>query len=567
MADIIQLKRDTREHWEALNPLLADGEMGIETVTYRSKIGDGLTHWNDLPYITSDNPTIDEAARQVADFAKRIALAALSNVGYYQCDTSQDNARKVVTAENFVLIEGGSFKVKFTESNTASNVTLNINNTGEMPLYYGNRRASATNCWSAGTTLTIYFDGDCYKTNTEPAEVAPPAEVDLATRDNPGIVQIGDNIQILNGLIYIPNATSQTLGVVKIGDGLQIAVDGLLTLRKAAANALGGIKIGAGLSIDADGVVSVDAFQGVEVDTTLNILKVKAENNKTYYCDVNELANPDAPAMTAGGTFILTSGQKKAVTITNIDGGIIYYTTDGTDPTTESTASAVGTNVTINIEVDTSVQSETTTVKAIIVKNGLSSSITSHSFTLKRKISLPTISRNDASNEYSTSAQIKIECDTTGVTIYYTTDGTDPTTESTVYSEPFVINATTTVKALAVKTYWENSSIKSEPITLNRRKMWYKAVTAAPTTEAQILNFGHSIEAKQFPQTITFTEVGDLKGCFCYDKALGNLTDIIELPSNYSRFSVWTKTEVGNYNVYTANSSGDFNNAKFEFVK
>ncbi len=46
----------------------------------------------------------------------------------------------------------------------------------------------------------------------------------------------------------------------------------------------------------------------------------------------------------------------------------------------------------------------------------------------------------------------------TGATIYYTTNGDAPTTNSSVYSEPFTISATTTVKAIALKTGDTNAS-------------------------------------------------------------------------------------------------------------
>lgn len=48
---------------------------------------------------------------------------------------------------------------------------------------------------------------------------------------------------------------------------------------------------------------------------------------------------------------------------------------------------------------------------------------------------------------------VAISCNTSGVTIHYTTDGTEPTTSSFTYSAtvPIMISATTTVKAIAVK--------------------------------------------------------------------------------------------------------------------
>ena len=47
--------------------------------------------------------------------------------------------------------------------------------------------------------------------------------------------------------------------------------------------------------------------------------------------------------------------------------------------------------------------------------------------------------------------KVSLTSNTRGATIYYTTDGTEPTTASSVYSEPIVINEDMTLKAMAVK--------------------------------------------------------------------------------------------------------------------
>ena len=52
MADRIQIRRDTKANWADLNPILAAGEMGFEIDNNRLKIGNGITAWNSLPYIT-----------------------------------------------------------------------------------------------------------------------------------------------------------------------------------------------------------------------------------------------------------------------------------------------------------------------------------------------------------------------------------------------------------------------------------------------------------------------------------------------------------------------------------
>ena len=52
MADRIQIRRDTKAKWADLNPILAAGEIGFEIDNNRLKIGNGITAWNSLPYIT-----------------------------------------------------------------------------------------------------------------------------------------------------------------------------------------------------------------------------------------------------------------------------------------------------------------------------------------------------------------------------------------------------------------------------------------------------------------------------------------------------------------------------------
>lgn len=49
----IQFKRARAVRWASVNPILSEGEPGLEMDTGRVKYGDGVTRWNDLPYATS----------------------------------------------------------------------------------------------------------------------------------------------------------------------------------------------------------------------------------------------------------------------------------------------------------------------------------------------------------------------------------------------------------------------------------------------------------------------------------------------------------------------------------
>lgn len=82
--------------------------------------------------------------------------------------------------------------------------------------------------------------------------------------------------------------------------------------------------------------------------------------------------------------------------------------------------------------------------------------------------------------EVSGGKKITLNCSTADATLYYTLDGTKPTTSSTKYTGPFIITATKTVKVIAVCSGYNNSAIASEtyvvwdnPFTDVASSAWY----------------------------------------------------------------------------------------------
>ena len=49
----MQLRTDTAAGWDSLLPTLLNGEIGFESDTRQLKVGNGSTHWGNLPYIVT----------------------------------------------------------------------------------------------------------------------------------------------------------------------------------------------------------------------------------------------------------------------------------------------------------------------------------------------------------------------------------------------------------------------------------------------------------------------------------------------------------------------------------
>lgn len=79
--------------------------------------------------------------------------------------------------------------------------------------------------------------------------------------------------------------------------------------------------------------------------------------------------------------------------------------------------------------------------------------------------------------------EVSISCATDGATIYYTTDGNAPTTSSTVYSNPFTIDANTTVNAYAVLENYDDSEVATAEFTKVSPMSVAEAIAAIDATQ------------------------------------------------------------------------------------
>lgn len=177
---------------------------------------------------------------------------------------------------------------------------------------------------------------------------------------------------------------------------------------------------------------------------TLLLVFISSCGKKTSEPDQHIVAAPifDPP----GGSF----EEAQSVTITcSTSGATIYYSSNGADPTTISA-----------IYDGTIIVPIATTIKAMACKDGWTTSpISTATYNVTQTVAVPVFDPPDGT--YDDAQNVSITCDTRVATIRYTTDGSDPTFDSEIYSSPISILSTTTIRAQGFKEGWAPSSISS----------------------------------------------------------------------------------------------------------
>lgn len=98
MATRMQQRRGTSEQWTTVNPVLAEGEIGLETDTNKFKIGNGTTAWATLGYASLSSADLaNYATEEYVDDA----VSALVGAAPGLLDTIQELSSALGDDENF----------------------------------------------------------------------------------------------------------------------------------------------------------------------------------------------------------------------------------------------------------------------------------------------------------------------------------------------------------------------------------------------------------------------------------------------------------------------------------
>lgn len=140
---------------------------------------------------------------------------------YGTCSTAAATAAKTVSLTNFILETGASVRIKFSNANSASTPTLNVNSTGAKNIRWNNTNLPSTQYWTANQVIDFVYDGTYWNmigaakdNNTDTNYYHTPSYTSTVSATSTG--GSSSNIKIATGTgvsnMYIPVATASAPG-------------------------------------------------------------------------------------------------------------------------------------------------------------------------------------------------------------------------------------------------------------------------------------------------------------------------------------------------------------------
>ena len=151
--------------------------------------------------------------------------------------------------------------------------------------------------------------------------------------------------------------------------------------------------------------------------------------------------------------------------------------------------------------------------------------------------------------EIEAGSAISISCATVGATIYYTTNGTTPTASSTKYTGAFTLTSDATVKAIAVKTDWNNSEIATASFTIKQEVVEPTVNKPEAGKKYRFVN----VQANKTKYYFSYTATNGLMlssneaNATTYTCGNGTKSGTYTFQSNDGNYLIWTGRGLSNY--------------------
>jgi len=242
----------TAAEWISIDPVLLYGEVGYESDTGKSKVGDGGSKWSELLYTGKDKvDKVPGKGLSENDFtAAYKSKIDSTNLAYGTCSTAAATAAKVITLvgnAGWKLAAGSRITIKFTYTNTAQNPTFNVNSTGAKSVWYNTGVLTTANLSYAGYAkrpMDFVYDGTQFvftgwsidSNTTYSAMTASEATTGTATTGRIITAKVlHDKITEMLPDPYNLPAAGSALGGVKTGGDVTIS-SGVITVNDDSHN-------------------------------------------------------------------------------------------------------------------------------------------------------------------------------------------------------------------------------------------------------------------------------------------------------------------------------------------
>lgn len=186
----------------------------------------------------------------------------------------------------------------------------------------------------------------------------------------------------------------------------------------------------------------------INENTTVKAIAIHSEYGDSDIATAEYLIRAGVPQFSLDNSISYRGAQQ--LTLSSVTAGsTILYTLNGDEPGTSGLTYDPANRISL---------SSSTVVKAISRKaNMVDSALVTKSYSIPPVAATPVIIPD--SGTYASKQTVTITTTEAGGSIRYTTNGENPTSSSTLYSEPFDVEVNTTVKAVTVKEGYWNSDV------------------------------------------------------------------------------------------------------------